>query len=368
MAGVEAIGLRRRYGDVVALNDASLRVGQGEVIALLGPSGSGKTTLLRALAGLEPLDAGTVRIGDRDMTGIPARARGIGFMFQGYALFRHMTIAENVAFGLRMRPRSNRPSRGEIRQRALRLLALVGIEELADRLPDQASGGQRQRAALARALAIEPPLLLLDEPLGALDAEVRRDLRRWLRSMLRQLGTTAILVTHDQDEALEVADRIAVMRNGQVVQCDTPAALLERPADAFVANFVGRGAAVPCTVRSDGRAHFDPLPLAPLAAPGTPMGPGLAVVRPREVRVAQCAPGELGNAELRATWPDPEGGWRALLAVAGTELEAWSPTAFDSGRLRVSLAGARVVSSSQPRLSRAPEPRQRDLADPALVG
>jgi len=276
---VDIADLTRRFGPgTPALHGVELAVRTGEFVALLGPSGSGKTTLLRILAGLEFPDAGTVRIGGRDVAGVPARERGIGFVFQSYALFRHMTVFENVAFGLRVRPRARRPSGSEIAARVRHLLALVQIPELERRYPEQISGGQRQRVALARALAIEPPLLLLDEPFGALDAQVRKELRGWLRGLHDSLGITTLFVTHDQDEAMEIADRIAVLREGRIVQFDAPSVLFEQPADAFVAGFLGETNRLPCNI-AGGVAHFGALPLPPMPA-GIADGPALAFVRP----------------------------------------------------------------------------------------
>ncbi|HWX47317.1 MAG TPA: ATP-binding cassette domain-containing protein [Roseomonas sp.] len=290
---VEVTGLTRRFGPgTPALRGVDLSVRTGEFVALLGPSGSGKTTLLRILAGLEFPDAGAVRIGGRDVAEVPARERGVGFVFQSYALFRHMTVFENVAFGLRVRPRAVRPSGAEIAARVRRLLALVQIPELEQRYPDQISGGQRQRVALARALAIEPPLLLLDEPFGALDAQVRKGLRLWLRGLHDSLGITTLFVTHDQDEAMEIADRIAVLREGHIVQFGEPSALLERPADAFIAGFLGETNQLPCTVMG-GQAHFADLPLPPLPTEA-PDGPASAFIRPCDL-LAAPAPAESGG-------------------------------------------------------------------------
>ena len=239
---VELRDASRAFGTVIALDRVTLSVAPGEFLALLGPSGSGKTTLLRVLAGLEFLDSGEVAIGGRSMHGVPARDRGVGFVFQHYALFRHMTVARNVAFGLAVRPRSRRPSAGEIRARVRTLLELLGIAELEDRYPEQLSGGQRQRVAMARALAIEPTLLLLDEPFGALDAKVRASLRVWLRDLHDRMRLTSIFVTHDQAEAMAMADRVAVLRAGRIEQVDTPARLLAEPANAFVHEFLGDSA------------------------------------------------------------------------------------------------------------------------------
>jgi sulfate transport system ATP-binding protein len=236
---VELRDLRKSFGGVVALDGVSLSVADGEFLALLGPSGSGKTTLLRVLAGLEFIDSGEVVIGGRSMHDVPAQKRGVGFVFQHYALFRHMTVARNVAFGLEVRPRRFRPPAAEIRARVGSLLDMMGIAELADRYPEQVSGGQRQRVALARALAIEPRLLLLDEPFGALDAKVRKNLRVWLRELHDRLGLTSIFVTHDQAEAMAMADRVAVLRAGRIDQVDTPAKLRAAPATAFVREFLG---------------------------------------------------------------------------------------------------------------------------------
>jgi sulfate/thiosulfate transport system ATP-binding protein len=232
---ITASGVCKRFGSAVALEDVSLDVPDRSLTALLGPSGGGKSTLLRVLAGLETPDAGTVRIAGADVTGVPARERGIGFVFQHYAAFRHLTVAENVAFGLTVRRRPKR----EIRARVEELLALVRLEGLGRRYPSQLSGGQRQRMVLARALAVEPRVLLLDEPFGALDASIRAELRDWLRRLHAQIPVTTIVVTHDQDEALELADQIVVVNAGRVEQAGTPANLYDRPATPFVMSFLG---------------------------------------------------------------------------------------------------------------------------------
>ncbi len=229
----------RRFGEFVALDRVSLNIESGEFLALLGPSGSGKTTLLRVIAGLERIDEGAVRFEGEDITGQSPRERNVGLVFQHYALFRHMTVFDNVAFGLRVRPRSKRLSRAEIRQRVSELLELVQIGWLAGRYPSQLSGGQRQRVALARALAVGPRTLLLDEPFGALDAKVRKELRLWLRKLHDEMGLTSIFVTHDQDEAIELADRIAVMNHGRIEQIGTPKQIYDDPANPFVYEFVG---------------------------------------------------------------------------------------------------------------------------------
>jgi sulfate transport system ATP-binding protein len=225
----------RRFGDFTALDDVSVEIPSGSLTALLGPSGSGKSTLLRVIAGLERPDAGTVEIDGRDATTLPPQRRGVGFVFQHYAAFKHMTVRENVAFGLKV---ARRP-RAEIRARVDELLELVQLPGLADRYPAQLSGGQRQRMALARSLAVEPSVLLLDEPFGALDARVRKELRAWLRHLHDEVHVTTVFVTHDQEEAMEVADRIVVMNHGRVEQVGGPRDLYEHPANAFVMGFIG---------------------------------------------------------------------------------------------------------------------------------
>jgi sulfate transport system ATP-binding protein len=236
---IDVRGLHKAFGAHQALCDVNITVRTGELVALLGPSGSGKTTLLRVIAGLEMPDRGSVLFDGADTTARSAKSRRVGFVFQHYALFRHMTVFENVAFGLRVRPRARRPSPEEIRRRVDELLALVQLDYLGARYPSQLSGGQRQRVALARALAVEPSVLLLDEPFGALDARVRQELRRWLRRLHGQIHLTSVFVTHDQEEALELADHVVVMNEGRVEQIGTPEAVVEHPASPFVMTFVG---------------------------------------------------------------------------------------------------------------------------------
>jgi sulfate transport system ATP-binding protein len=236
---IEVRNLRKTFGDFVALNDVSLDVPGGELVALLGPSGSGKTTLLRIIAGLEPADQGTIHFHGEDATDQPVRERQVGFVFQHYALFRHMSVFENIAFGLRVRPRRVRPSEEEIRDTVMGLLKLVQLDVLAERRPSELSGGQRQRVALARALAVKPKVLLLDEPFGALDAKVRKELRRWLRRLHEEVHVTSVFVTHDQEEALEVSDRVVIMNEGKVEQNGTPEEVYDRPATPFVYGFLG---------------------------------------------------------------------------------------------------------------------------------
>ena len=235
---IEIQNVRKVFGAHEALKDVSLRIETGELMALLGPSGSGKTTLLRIIAGLELPDSGHIHLNGEDATESTARDRQVGFVFQHYALFRHMTVFENIAFGLRVRPKSTRPPEREIRVRVLELLELIQLDWLGDRYPSQLSGGQRQRVALARALAVEPRVLLLDEPFGALDAKVRRELREWLRRLHDDLHIASVFVTHDQEEALEVADRVAILSEGNIEQVGTPDEVYRRPANAFVREFL----------------------------------------------------------------------------------------------------------------------------------
>ncbi len=237
--------ISKRFGAFAALHGIDLEVQRGEFIALLGPSGSGKTTLLRIIAGLEFPDSGQVFFDGADVSARAVGDRGVGFVFQHYALFRHMNVAENIAFGLSVKARAARPAKAVIKARAEELLQLVQLDGLGRRYPRQLSGGQRQRVALARALAIEPRLLLLDEPFGALDAKVRKDLRRWLRNLHRQMGLTSIFVTHDQEEALELADRVVVMDAGRIEQVGTSEQVYMQPATPFVAGFVGESTRLP---------------------------------------------------------------------------------------------------------------------------
>ncbi|MFZ2951202.1 MAG: sulfate ABC transporter ATP-binding protein [Desulfuromonadaceae bacterium] len=236
---IEIENISKQFGNFAALNDVSLTIPSGELVALLGPSGSGKTTLLRIIAGLESADAGRILFNGEDTTQSHVRERKVGFVFQHYALFRHLTVFENIAFGLRVRPRATRPSKSEISDKVMKLLQLVQLEGMSKRYPAQLSGGQRQRIALARALAVEPQVLLLDEPFGALDAQVRAELRRWLRKLHDEIHVTSVFVTHDQEEALEVADRIVVMNKGRIEQAGTPDQVYEHPANPFVLNFLG---------------------------------------------------------------------------------------------------------------------------------
>ena len=245
---IEVRHLIKRFGTFTALDNVDLKVETGELVALLGPSGSGKTSLLRIIAGLDWPDAGEVRFDGEDALARGAGERQVGFVFQHYALFRHMNVFENVAFGLRVQPRAIRPNEARIRKRVMDLLELVQLDWLADRYPSQLSGGQRQRIALARALAIEPRILLLDEPFGALDAKVRKELRRWLRQLHEEIHITSIFVTHDQEEALEVANRVVVMDKGKIEQIGTPAEVYDNPATPFVHGFIGESIVLPVQV------------------------------------------------------------------------------------------------------------------------
>ncbi|HEY1229067.1 MAG TPA: sulfate ABC transporter ATP-binding protein, partial [Ramlibacter sp.] len=236
---IEVQHIRKQFGQFTALDDVSLQFADGELTALLGPSGCGKTTLLRIIAGLETADGGSILFSGEDTTDVHVRERQVGFVFQHYALFRHMTVFENVAFGLRVKPRGQRPSEVQIKAKVHELLGLVQLDWLADRFPSQLSGGQRQRIALARALAVEPKVLLLDEPFGALDAKVRKELRRWLRRLHDELHVTSIFVTHDQEEALEVADRVVLMNAGRIEQVGSPQDVWDHPASPFVYGFLG---------------------------------------------------------------------------------------------------------------------------------
>ncbi len=236
---IEIRNIAKRFGNFVALDDVSLSIPTGELVALLGPSGCGKTTLLRIIAGMETADEGQVMFEGSEATHLHARERQVGFVFQHYALFRHMNVFENVAFGLRVKPRKERPSESEIRKRVMDLLSLVQLDWLADRFPSQLSGGQRQRIALARALAVEPKVLLLDEPFGALDTKVRKELRRGLRRLHDEMHISSVFVTHDQEEALEVADRVVVMNKGRIEQVGSPDEVYSNPASPFVYQFLG---------------------------------------------------------------------------------------------------------------------------------
>jgi len=337
---IEIRNITKTFGDFVALRDVSLEVPPGELVALLGPSGSGKTTLLRIIAGLEEADSGTILFHGEDAASRSLRDRRVGFVFQHYALFRHLTVFENVAFGLRVRPRRVRPLEDEIRARVFGLLKLVQLDWLATRYPSQLSGGQRQRVALARALAVEPKLLLLDEPFGSLDAKVRKELRRWLRRLHDELHVTSVFVTHDQEEALEVADSVVVMHEGQIKQVGTPDEVYHHPADPFVYNFLGNVNLFHARVE-EGRAYIGDIAVDLPEHARADAETALVYVRPHlleidhlpnggnnfRARVEHINPaGPLVKVELVSEWGDPvqveisQERYRALRLQKGAEV------------------------------------------------
>ena len=295
---IEIQHIDKHFGSFHALRDVNLHINTGELIALLGPSGCGKTTLLRIIAGLETPDTGSILFSGEDTTDVHVRERNVGFVFQHYALFRHLTVFENVAFGLRVKPRGQRPSEAVIRDKVHRLLDLVQLDWLADRYPAQLSGGQRQRIALARALAVEPKVLLLDEPFGALDAKVRKELRRWLRRLHDELHVTSIFVTHDQEEALEVADRVVVINQGKIEQSGSPQQVWDQPASPFVYGFLGdvnlfHGRA------HEGLVHLDGMQLDSPEHQAAQNAKAFAYVRPHDLDVERYSPGAGLDAEGR---------------------------------------------------------------------
>jgi sulfate transport system ATP-binding protein len=291
---IEVRNLVKKFGSFAALDGVDLKVDGGELLALLGPSGSGKTTLLRIIAGLDWPDSGEVSFNGADALAQGARERHVGFVFQHYALFRHMTVFENVAFGLRVQPRAVRKDEAAIRARVKELLDLVQLDWLADRYPRQLSGGQRQRIALARALAIAPRILLLDEPFGALDAKVRKELRKWLRSLHHEINVTSIFVTHDQEEALEVANRVVVMDKGRIEQVGAPDDVYDDPATAFVHGFIGESIVLPIQV-ADGKVRLGDLALN-LAAGGMAPGASRLFVRRHDMLVTSPGRGAFEGA------------------------------------------------------------------------
>ncbi len=294
---VSVKNIRKEFDRYPALNDVSLDIRSGELIALLGPSGSGKTTLLRLIAGLEQPTLGKIYFGAEDASHRTVQERHVGFVFQHYALFRHMTVADNIAFGLTVRPRGERPDKAEIRRRVGELLEMVQLSGLEKRYPNQLSGGQRQRVALARAMAIEPKVLLLDEPFGALDAKVRKELRRWLREFHDRTGHTTVFVTHDQEEALELADRVVVMSQGAIEQVGSSDDVYDRPNSPFVFSFIGDSASLPIRV-ADGAVHFQdtPVGITPRAS-DIASGAGTLFFRPQDVVLIEdpAAPGLEGR-------------------------------------------------------------------------
>jgi sulfate/thiosulfate transport system ATP-binding protein len=336
--------VEKRFGRYPALNGVSLEIRHGELLALLGPSGSGKTTLLRLIAGLEFPDRGQVLFDRDDVTFLHAAARQVGFVFQQYALFKHMTVAKNVAFGLDVR-RKNKPSRPEITRRVDELLKLVELDGLGPRYPSQLSGGQRQRVALARALAVSPRVLLLDEPFGALDATVRKSLRRELRRIHDATGVTTIFVTHDQEEALELADRVAILNHGRIEQIGTPAEVHDNPASAFVCGFVGE------SNRFEGRVEHGVFAAGPITAPANGVADGAAVafIRPHdliaaaagegfETHIAHIIPqGPIGRVEAETA----DGTWLEV-DFAREQLTGWAP----GDELRLAVKQAHVFPAS----------------------
>lgn len=299
---IEIRHVSKQFGNFTALDNVNLAISSGELVALLGPSGCGKTTLLRIIAGLEAPDHGQVLFHGRDATGQQVGERQVGFVFQHYALFRHMTVFENVAFGLRVKPRRERPSEQEIRNKVHELLELVQLGWLASRYPGQLSGGQRQRIALARALAVEPRVLLLDEPFGALDTKVRKELRRWLRRLHDELHITSVFVTHDQEEALEVADQVVVLNQGKIEQIGTPEAVYEQPASPFVYGFLGNANLFHGRV-NEGQARLGDIEIAAPDHAHVYHAPATVFVRPHDIEVRRVSSGADWGARVEHVRP-----------------------------------------------------------------
>ena len=337
--------VEQRFRETLALKDVTLEIRPGELLALLGPSGSGKTTLLRILAGLDQPTGGRVTFDGEDALGLSVQERNVGLVFQSYALFRNMTVLGNVAFGLKVKPRGARLSAAEIKKRALDLLELVQLKGLERRFPAQLSGGQRQRVAFARALAIEPRLLLLDEPFGALDAQVRRELRRWLIEIHKETGHTTVFVTHDQEEALELADRVVVMRDGQIEQVGTPDEIYDEPNSPFMFSFIGELSTLPVRVDA-GRLWLDQHPLD-LPPGNVPNGPARLFLRPHDVELADDIRGAIPGV---ISFLRRQGGSRRLdLEVNGhgdrIEIEVPANFAQVSGEVAIRPRRFRVYSS-----------------------
>lgn len=337
---LHAIG--KHFGKTQALEPVDLDIAEGELVGLLGPSGSGKTTLLRIIAGLETADrepGGRILFGERDVTHLHVRDRRIGFVFQHYALFRHMTVFDNVAFGLTVMPRKQRPSSGEIRSRVHRLLEMVKLEHMAQRYPAQLSGGQQQRVSLARALALRPDVLLLDEPFGALDAKVRQELRRWLRHLHDELNFTSLFVTHDQEEALELSDRVVVMSDGRIEQIDTPDVLYRRPANRFVFEFLGDVNHLEGSVRNGVLTCGDARLAVDLAD-----GPEELLLRPHEVELAE-KPAAHAHMPVTVTAISPVGAEVRVELAADWLGEPWLATIRHADYERLALArGVRLYA------------------------
>ncbi len=363
---IQIRNIRKAFGSFTALDGVDLNIEGGELIALLGPSGSGKTTLLRTIAGLEFADHGQILFDGDDMARVPVRERQVGFVFQHYALFKHMTVLDNVSFGLQVR--KQRPSKQAIRQRALELLDLVQLGGLEQRYPSQLSGGQRQRVALARALAISPRVLLLDEPFGALDAKVRKDLRRWLRELHDRTGYTTIFVTHDQEEALELADRVVIMNRGTIEQAGSVDQVYEHPATPFVFDFLGGTNAFPAELQGR-HVHVDGTQVATLVDSIHPSGAVDVYVRPGDLRVAEGqSPGiEVEVTRVHRTGPIVRASVRVLsgdreLSVELPHLHHDVPRFRNGEKLRLRLQQFSVYP-------RAPHTTERSMVEsPVLIG
>lgn len=325
---IEVANVTKTFGSYTALRDVSLKVDDGELVTLLGPSGSGKTTLLRIIAGLEIADddgRGAVYFQGENVARRAVGERQVGFVFQHYALFRHMSVIENIAFGLRVRPRKDRPSKAVIRDRVMELLKLIQLEGFGNRFPSQLSGGQRQRVALARALAIEPRVLLLDEPFGALDAKVRQGLRTWLRRLHDELNMTTILVTHDQEEALEVADRVVVMNQAKIEQAASPAEIFHNPASEFVMDFLGNVNVFRGRIEG-GQAVLGGMRVDVADTNGQTSGPANVYVRPHELEIDRARATET-SLQAQVLRINPAGSWAkiALTCADGIELQVDLP-------------------------------------------
>ncbi len=351
---IEVRNISKSFGRFSALQNVNLRVESGELVALLGPSGSGKTTLLRIIAGLDapdPTPDAQVLLSDEDVVARSVGSRQVGFVFQHYALFRHMTVFENIAFGLRVRPRDQRPARADIQDKVTRLLRLIQLENLGNRYPSQLSGGQRQRVALARALAIEPRLLLLDEPFGALDARVRQDLRKWLRNLHDEIHITSVFVTHDQEEALELADRVVVMNEGRIEQIGTPNEVFHQPATEFVMKFLGSVNLFHGRVES-GKAKFGPWELGSPTEETPDGAPARLFVRPHDLDILRESDGspvaEALVRRVRSAGPsvkielDLDSGETLLVELSHERYRAMRPEVGE--RVLVSLRNARVFT------------------------
>ncbi|HCW98592.1 MULTISPECIES: sulfate/thiosulfate ABC transporter ATP-binding protein CysA [Pantoea] len=350
---IEIKQINKSFGRTSVLNDISLDIPSGQMVALLGPSGSGKTTLLRIIAGLEHQNSGQIRFHNKDVSALHARDRQVGFVFQHYALFRHMTVFDNIAFGLTVLPRRERPSSAEIKQRVTRLLEMVQLAHLANRFPAQLSGGQKQRVALARALAVEPQILLLDEPFGALDAQVRKELRRWLRQLHEELKFTSVFVTHDQEEAMEVADRVVVMSQGNIEQVGTPDEVWRDPATRFVLEFLGE------VNRFDGEIHGSQFHVGahrwPLGYTPAHQGAVELFLRPWEIDVSRQSSLET-PLPVQVLEVSPRGHfWQLVVQATGWQSEPFS-LVFDGDRsapvrgerLFVGLQQARLYQGATP--------------------